>query len=363
MTKNQSIAVDVMGGDGGPATMLRGCAEAIKAGISASLLLVGNETEIRRLMASEKLSFPEGRVDIIHADGVVTMDDKPAQVVRRGQNTSMWTAISAVKEDRAGAIVSCGNTGALMAMSVRILKRLEGVDRPAITALWPTMKDGKSVVLDVGANVEATAEQLVQFAIMGEAYYRALTGTQKPTVGLLNVGAEELKGHDLIRGAARTLRDADPEMNFIGFVEGNDISRGTADVIVTDGFTGNVALKAAEGTARMISGWVRSAVTSNILAKLGALMMYGGLKRLKQRANPSNVNGAPFLGLNGIVIKSHGGADAEGVAAALKVADDLLRQPFQEEIKATIAKVTARAEKLAVDSQTDDSGEPREAAI
>jgi len=363
MTTDLSIAVDVMGGDGGLSAMLNGCAKALNEGLKSKLVLVGNEAELRRIIAEEKIVFPHGRFDIIHADGVITMEDKPSQAVRRGRHTSMWNAIKTVKEGQTSAVVSCGNTGALMAMSVMQLRMIEGVDRPAITALWPTMKDGKTVVLDVGANVEATAEQLVQFAIMGEAYYRAMTGKEKPVVGLLNVGAEELKGHELIRSAALTLRDADPEMEFAGFVEGDDIAKGTVDVVVTDGFTGNIALKAAEGTARMIAGWVREAVTSNLVSKVGALLMYGGLSKMRSKANPSNVNGAPLLGLNGLVIKSHGGADAEGVASALKVADSLVRQPFQDEIKSTIAKVSARAENLPPASETDDSGEPREAVV
>lgn len=361
MTTDLSIAVDVMGGDGGVGAMLHGCAKALEDGITSKLILFGNEPEMRRIVAAEKIVFPHGRIEFRHAEDVVTMDTKPSQAMRRGRKTSMWAAISAVKEGEANAIVSCGNTGALMAMSVLQLRMIEGVDRPAITALWPNMRDRQTVVLDVGANVEATAEQLVQFAIMGEAYFRALTGKEKPTVGLLNVGAEELKGHELIRTAATTLRDADPEMSFEGFVEGNDLSKGTVDVVVTDGFTGNIALKAAEGTARMIGSWVRGAVTSGIFAKMGALMMYGGLKQLRDRSNPSNVNGAPLLGLNGLVIKSHGGSDADGVASALKVADNLARHPFQDEIKATIAKVSARAEKLPPAGETDESGKPREA--
>ena len=212
----------------------------------------------------------------------------------------MWGAIAAVKAGEVSGAVSSGNTGALMAMSKLQLRMIEGVDRPAITALWPNMQGKKSVFLDVGANVDVNATQLVQFAIMGEAYFRALTGKEKPTVGLLNVGAEDVKGHELIKTAAVILRDADPEMAFEGFVEGDDLSKGSVDVIVTDGFTGNIALKTAEGTARMVASWVRDALTNSLLSKAGAALMMGSLKNLKHQMDPSRVNGAPLLGLNGL---------------------------------------------------------------
>ncbi len=336
-----TLSIDAMGGDGGLDVVVGGALQALEQGLEAHLLLNGQETEIKPVLDRLGGAAQAGKIDIIHADRVVSMDDKPTQVMRRGKDTSMWQAIAAVKKGDAQAVVSCGNTGALMAVSVLQLRMIEGVARPAITAAWPTLV-GKSVVLDVGANVEATAEQLVQFAIMGEAYYRALTGKQKPTVGLLNVGAEELKGHELIRSAATILREADQEMAFEGFVEGDDISKGTVDVIVTDGFTGNIALKTAEGTARMIGTWVKEALTGSLISKAGAALMMGSLKGLKHKMDPSRVNGAPLLGLNGLVIKSHGGADANGIAAALQTADALARHPFQDEIKSTIAKVTER---------------------
>jgi glycerol-3-phosphate acyltransferase PlsX len=337
-----------MGADGGIRTILEGCVCARKAGLKTELVLFGHEEKILEAAAAANIDLAAMGMTTRHADREITMGDKPSQAMRRGRDTSMWAAIAAVKSGEVAATVSSGNTGALMAMSVLQLRMIEGVDRPAITALWPSKSGGKTVFLDVGANVEATATQLVQFAIMGEAYYRALTGKEKPTVGLLNVGAEELKGHELIRNAAEVLKESDPEMAFEGFVEGDDLSKGTVDVIVTDGFTGNIALKAAEGTARMVGGWVRDALTGSFMSKLGAALMMGSLNAFKQRVNPSNVNGAPLLGLNGLIIKSHGGADADGVAAALAVADNLARHPFQEEIKNTIAKVTERAARKAV---------------
>lgn len=232
--------------------------------------------------------------------------------------------------------------------SEKQLEMIEGVDRPAISALWPTPR-GRSVVLDVGANVEANEDQLVQFAIMGEAFFRALTGTQKPTVGLLNVGSEDLKGHELIRTAARVLREADPDMAFKGFVEGDGISKGDVDVVVTDGFTGNIALKSAEGAARLVGGWVKEALNGSLNAKLGALMMIPGLRKLKDRIDPSSMNGGVFLGLNGTVVKSHGGADARGVASAVQMAANLASHPFHDEVAETVSAVMRRREAMSND--------------
>ena len=329
------LAVDVMGADGGVATLVEGCARARARGLAAKLRLYGRQDEVETALSAH----PVENAEIVHAEDVVSMDDKPTRVVRSGRNSSMWAAIEAVKSGQAHGVVSSGNTGALMAMSVLQLRMIEGVDRPAITATWPTRR-GKTVVLDVGANVEADAEQLVQFAVMGEAYYAALTGKERPLVGLLNVGAEEATGHGVIRPAAQILRERAPDIAFQGFVEGDDISGGAVDVVVTDGFTGNITLKAAEGTARMIGGWVRDALTRNALSKAGALLLAPSLKNLKARMDPSQMNGAPLLGLGGLVVKSHGGADAAGVASALKIAEDLAVHPFQEQIRAKLAAIS-----------------------
>lgn len=353
------LAIDAMGADAGVDVVIEGLALALQEGLAADITLYGREGEIRTALASRDLSGIT--LDIQHAEDVITMDDKPSSALRRGRNSSMWAAIQAVKEDKADGAVSSGNTGALMAMSVFQLRMIEGIDRPAISALWPTQQ-GSAVVLDVGANVEATAEQLVQFAIMGEAYFRALTGKEKPTVGLLNVGAEELKGHGTIRNAATILRECDPEMAFCGFVEGNDIPSGDVDVVVTDGFTGNVALKTAEGMAHLIGGWIKTALTSTTRAKLGALVMMPALKALKNEMDPSRVNGAPLLGLNGLVLKSHGGADAQGVAAAIARASRLAKHPFQSEISRTAARVARREEEhhCTEDNLTIDTTEAAE---
>ncbi len=342
-SKEITVAIDAMGGDNGPAVVVDGVAHAVSRGLKANILFVGDREILTPLLADHR---GVGRFNILHAGSVVSMTDKPMHVVRRGHDTSMWKAAEAVKTGDADAVVSCGNTGALMAVSLFQLKKIAGIDRPAVTALWPTQR-GRTVVLDVGANVEADENQLVQFAIMGEAFFRALMGAEKPTVGLLNVGAEDLKGHDLIRKAARVLREADPEMAFKGFVEGNDISGGVVDVVVTDGFTGNVALKSAEGAARLVGRWVKETLNGTLNAKLGALLMAPGLKKLKDRIDPSSVNGGVFLGINGVVVKSHGGSDARGVASAVKMAASLAQAPFRDEVAQTVASVMARSDALA----------------
>ena len=328
-----------MGADAGPAALVDGAALALEAGLAANIILFGDE-KILKPMVAERPALANARIE--HAPSAVAMTDKPMHVLRRGRDTSMWKAIEAQKENRVDAVVSGGNTGALMAVSRMQLGMIAGVERPAVTALWPTPR-GRVVVLDVGANVAADADELVDFAIMGEAFFRALTGKKKPTVGLLNVGAEELKGHDLIRMAARTLRDADPDMAFEGFVEGDDISKGAVDVVVTDGFTGNIALKSAEGAARLVGQWIKEALTANLLSRAGALLMIGGLKRLKQRIDPSNVNGGVFLGINGIVVKSHGSANEQGVKSAIEMAASLVGKGFRAEVAQTVSTVRERA--------------------
>ncbi len=337
------LAVDAMGGDAGPQAVVDGVAHAMKRGLKADVIFFGDKVRLEPLVSAHaNLSGAQIR----HADGVVAMTDKPMHVLRRGRDTSMWLAVTAVGEGEAQAVVSGGNTGALMAVARKQLGMIEGVERPAVTALWPTPK-GRCVVLDVGANVEADEDQLVQFAIMGEAFFRALMRVDKPTVGLLNVGAEDLKGHELIRTAARVLREADPDMAFRGFVEGNDISKGTVDVVVTDGFTGNVALKSAEGAARLLGQWMKETLTGTLNAKIGALMMAPGLRKLKDRIDPSSNNGGVFLGVNGIVVKSHGGADARGVASAVNMAASLAKRPFQDDVAATVKTVMTRRQRLA----------------
>jgi len=328
-----TISVDAMGGDLGPRAVVEGIGHALKRWPDRKLrvLLHGHQEELQSLL--EEHPAVAAICEICHSDTTVEMTDKPSEAVRRARGSSMWNAIQAVKEGRADAIVSGGNTGALMAISKVILRMKKGVHRPAISANWPTPK-GHTVVLDVGANVQCGATQLVEFAIMGEAYHRAVFGGEKPSVGLLNVGQEELKGNDTVREADGLIRSSGLDMAYKGFIEGNDISTGNTDVVVTDGFTGNIALKTAEGTAKLVAGWVREALTSSIIAKLAAgLLSLGALERLRQRMDPKYINGGVLLGLKGIVVKSHGGADGEGFASALGLATVMAGSDFMAEIR------------------------------
>ena len=311
-----------MGGDHGPAVAVPGVALALErlgAG-RVRFLLFGDETQIR----AELDRHPAARAvcEVRHTDKVIAGDEKPAQALRRGKGSSLWNAVEAVKAGHAQAAVSGGNTGALMAISKLLLRMTGGLDRPAIVASWPTLR-GVTAVLDVGANIESDAAQLVEFAIMGEAFYRAVHGAKRPTVGLLNVGSEEQKGHEEVREAHRLLREVGLDLDYRGFVEGDDIAKGTVDVVVTDGFSGNIALKTAEGTARFVRSVMRDAFTSSLQSRIGAMIAAPALRKMRDRLDPSSVNGGPLLGLNGMVVKSHGGADARGFATAIKVAVDL----------------------------------------
>ena len=284
-------------------------------------LIFGNEPQIAPIINS--IPALKAASQIVHTEHKIEGDDKPSHAVRRGRQSSMWLAIESVKEGRACAVVSSGNTGALMAMSKLILRTLPGVSRPAICALLPT-KRGEVVMLDLGANVEASAQDLHRYAIMGDAFARSVLGLSKPRIGLLNVGSEELKGHDEVKEANELLKNSAIKLNFHGFVEGNDITAGTVDVVVTDGFTGNIALKTAEGVARLMRNFMKDAFNSSPLAKLGGLLAYGALSSVKDKMDDRKRNGAMFLGLNGIAVKSHGGADAFSFCNAVSVAVELV---------------------------------------
>lgn len=332
-----------MGGDHGPSVVVPGVALAQQRLGDRELrfLLHGDPDAIGAELDRHKVVCPA--CEVRPAQSVIPMDAKPAKALRGGRGSSLWNAVQAVKEGEAQAAVSAGNTGALMAISRWQLKMIEGLERPAIVASWPTAK-GVTTVLDVGANVESDATELVEFAIMGEAFYRAVHGRylkpgERPKVGFLNVGAEEEKGHQEVKEAQRLMREIDLGLNYYGFIEGNDIGKGTVEVVATDGFTGNVALKTAEGTARFFAGELRAALTSSLGAKLGALMAKGALGRLKQRLDPSSVNGGPLLGLRGVVVKSHGGSDAPGFANAVRVAADLAGSDFLQEIERNTARL------------------------
>ncbi len=284
----------------------------------------------------------KSRCTIRHAPGRVSMEDKPSHVLRRGKDTSMWHTIDCVKAGEADVAVSAGNTGALMAVSMFGLGIIEGISRPAIATIWPTLK-GQTVVLDVGANVSASEEQLVDFAVMGEAFAHVLFGLAKPTVGILNVGSEEQKGNDGVKGAAQILRNSNLPMAFHGFVEGDDIAKGTVDVVVTDGFTGNIALKTAEGTARLVGAYLRQSLKHSLMSRLGAMVASGALNTLRRRLDPRAQNGGIFLGLNGVVVKSHGSADAVGFASAVDMAIDMARADINARITTDRSRITAES--------------------
>ena len=328
------LSIDAMGGDAAPTVVLDGLKLFAAQRKNVLFEVHGRAEDITTGIESRGLM---DRCTIFHHDDVVDMSAKPSAALRRAKTTSMWGAVQAVKAGRAGAAVSAGNTGALMAFSMMSLRKMDGVHRPAMTAIWPTM-EGRSVVLDVGANLDADSDQLVTFAIMGEAYARAVTGKAKPTIGLLNIGAEDGKGRDTLKLAAERLRESELGLDFRGYIEGNDIAMGAVDVVVTDGFTGNVALKTAEGTARLVASYVREALTSGVISKVGAALASSGLKRLKEKMDPSNVNGGVLLGLNGVVVKSHGGTDAEGYATAVRLAADLAASQYMEEVASGLSR-------------------------
>ncbi|MEO6341017.1 MAG: phosphate acyltransferase PlsX [Caulobacteraceae bacterium] len=344
MTKPVTLSIDAMGGDHGPSVAVAGVALALGrlGGRPVRFLLHGDGARIEAELAKHPMA--RAASEVRHTDLVIASDEKPAQALRRGKGSSLWNAVDAIRNGEADAAISSGNTGALMAISKLILRMASpDLDRPAIVASWPTMR-GVTAVLDVGANITSDAAQLVEFAIMGEAFYAAVHGKDpntRPTVGLLNVGSEEMKGHEEVREANRLLREAGLDLAYHGFVEGDDIAKGTVDVVVTDGFTGNVALKTAEGMARFVAVEIRSTFTSGLLAKIGAVIASGALRKMRARLDPSSVNGGPLLGLNGVVVKSHGGADAAGFANALKVAADLAASDYAAHIALNMERLGA----------------------
>ena len=340
MTRALTVSIDAMGGDAGPGVVVSALLKTIQRHTDVNFILHGDESQLKPLLARQpKL---QGRASARHAPGRVTMEDKPSYVLRRGKDTSMWHTINCVKAGEADVAISAGNTGALMAVSMFRLGIIEGISRPAIAVIWPTLR-GQSVVLDVGANVGATEEQLVDFAVMGEAFAHVIFGLAKPTVGILNVGAEEQKGNEGVRGAAQILRNSNLPMAFHGFVEGDDIAKGTVDVVVTDGFTGNIALKTAEGTARLVGSYLRQALRRSLFSKLGAVIASGALNALKRKMDPRAQNGGVFLGLNGIVVKSHGSADAVGFASALDIAIDMAKADINGRIAADRSTIAAES--------------------
>ena len=325
-----------MGGDNGASVVIPGADIVLQRRPDIIFELYGDEAIVGPLL--EAHPRVKAASTLHHCDVSVRMDDLPSQALRKGRwKSSMWRSIEAIKKGTADVTVSAGNTGALMAMSKFCLRSMADIDRPAIAAIWPTVR-GESIVLDVGATIGADSEQLVDFTLLGGAMARAVFGVERPTVGLLNIGVEEVKGLEEVRNAGRILREADlPFMNYVGFVEGNDIGMGTVDVVVTEGFSGNIALKTAEGTARQFATYLRSSMSRSWMARIGYMFAKGAFDLLRRRMDPRKVNGGVFLGLNGIVIKSHGGTDAEGYASAVELSYDMVRNGLLDKISADIA--------------------------
>ncbi|MFL6814264.1 MAG: phosphate acyltransferase PlsX [Bradyrhizobium sp.] len=331
MPQKVRIALDAMGGDVGASVVIPGAAISLTRHPETEFLLFGDRALIDAQLAKHPALKAASRV--IHTDVAVSMHDKPSQALRRGRKTSsMWLAIDAVKRGEADVAVSAGNTGALMAMARFCLRTLPGIDRPAIAAVWPTAR-GDSVVLDLGATIGGDAQHLVAMAVMGSAMASVLFNLERPTVGLLNIGAEEIKGHEEIREAAEQLRAMNlPQLEYVGFVEGDGIGKGAADVIVSEGFSGNIALKATEGAARQISDFLRAEISKSWMARIGYLFARGAFNALRDKLDPSKSNGGVLLGLNGVVVKSHGGTDAEGFAYAVDVGYETVRNDLLAKI-------------------------------
>lgn len=336
MTYSQTIALDAMGGDHGPDVIVPGAAQALREFPGVGFLFFGDRIKIAPVL--DKYPALKSVSQIVHTEKKISSSDSVSSAIRASKDSSMRLAIEAVKEGRADSIVSAGNTGALMALSKMILKTLPGIERPAIASMMPNAS-GSSVMLDLGANLECDAEVLVQFALLGATYARVVRNIENPTVGILNVGTEEMKGHGEVRDAAAILATIKFHGVYYGFVEGNDITKGTVDVVVTDGFTGNVALKTAEGVGKLTSQFLKDAFKSGPFAMLGYLLASSAMKRLKSRLDPSKYNGGMFLGLDGVAVKSHGSSNIEGTANAILVAANLVRNGFNARVAAEIEQV------------------------
>ncbi|MBM84405.1 MAG: phosphate acyltransferase [Rhodospirillaceae bacterium] len=339
MSSTITIALDAMGGDKAPELVVHGADIAVERMPDLTLVLVGDTAQLEPIVAGTK-RLRQTSAKIVHTEEKVRPDDKPSTALRHGRKSSMGLAINQVAEGKADGVVSAGNTGALMAMSKLALRMCPGIERPAIASFFPTLR-GESCMLDLGANIECDADNLVQFAIMGEIFARIVLGLGRPTVGLLNVGSEEQKGHEELRFAASILRELQVPMEFFGFVEGDDITAGTVDVIVTDGFAGNIALKTAEGTSRMFSHFLRESFKSTLITRIGYLLCRSAIAHLRERLDPRRYNGAVFLGLNGIAVKSHGGTDAIGFANAIGVAADMAKFGFLDKVKEELSVLHA----------------------
>jgi len=352
MTDTITISVDAMGGDHAPRAVIHGAELALRERKNTKFIFHGREEQIAPLLEE----FPRLKAvsTVRHCETVIAMDEKPSQALRKGKgNSSMWMAIQAVRDGEADVAISGGNTGALMAMATFCLRPMEGISRPGIAAIWPTLRSD-IIVLDMGATIGADAKQLVDYAILGSALARSLFDDANPSVGLLNVGTEEVKGLESIKEAGRMLAEASGRgFTYHGFVEGDDIGKGTVDVVVTEGFVGNIALKTAEGTARQVATYLRSALKSTLLSRIGALFATSALNALRRKMDPRTVNGGVFLGLNGIVIKSHGGSDEIGYKSALGLAYEMGRSRLMDKIADTMKRIPAQPEEPVSDTQSE----------
>jgi phosphate acyltransferase len=340
MPENVRIALDAMGGDHGATVVVAGADISLERHPDTEFIMVGSRPTLEPLLAQRPALRSVTR--IVHTEVAVRMDDKPSQALRHGRwKSSMWMAIDAVKKADADVAISAGNTGALMAMAKFHLRTMAGIGRPAIAALWPTLR-GESIVLDVGATIGANAGHLVELAVMGSAMARVLFDLERPTVGLLNIGVEEVKGLEEVRQAGLVLRQTKRrDLDYVGFVEGDDIGKGVVDVVVTEGFAGNIALKTAEGTAKQLGEYLRGAMSRTLSARIGYLFARKAFAAIREKMDPRNVNGGVFLGLNGLVIKSHGGADAESFAAAVDLGYDMVRYKLRARISEMLGQYAA----------------------
>ncbi len=350
MARELIISLDAMGGDHAPDIVIEGASIARERAPNLRFLIFGDETKIVPLLT--RYPILKGCCEVCHTDKTISADEKPSQALRRGRDSSMGQSIQAVKDGKSDAAVLAGNTGAQMALAKFILRTMPGIDRPALATLIPTSR-GESVMLDLGANVECDENNLVQFAIMGAAFARTVLGVSKPSVAILNVGVEELKGSDVIKEADRMLREANIPMDYKGFTEGHGLGGGEVDVVVTDGFTGNIALKTAEGTAKMIANLLKRSLNESLLSKIGALFASSSLLALKNHLDPNNHNGAVFMGLNGLIIKSHGGASASGFASAIGVAVDMAENDLAGKITRDLKNFNSTVEDA--DKMDDDT--------
>lgn len=351
MVSPKTIALDAMGGDHGPDVIVPGAALSLQRHPSLSFIFFGNEARIVAALAGHVALAAKSRV--VHTDLVIAMDEKPSQALRRGKGSSMWLALEAVKSGEAHAAVSAGNTGALMAIAKLVLRPIPGIERPAIAALWPTVTS-ECIVLDVGANIGATAHQLTDFSLMGAAMARAVFHIERPSVGLLNVGTEDVKGNEDVKAAHAILKSVELPLDYKGFVEGDRIGHGAVDVVVVEGFAGNIALKTAEGTARQIGSYLKAAMSSSFVTKAGALLARDGFRVLKEKMDPRRVNGGTFLGLNGIAVKSHGGTDAYGFASAVDLAFEMADSGLVARLTADIGNFH---HKLAASTESEALGQ------